>query len=253
MRVYRDTDGDGVVDAGEPWVGASQTGTTDFEQTTLAPPGPEPGKYIVRMNNFAASEPYNGSVTFKSKPRFQAAQVESWTLTCETSAGAVLSTHQVTINRGQRPTVAAAVPRRALARQRAVPRLAARCRAPIAARRCRASRAAPEGLADRAAVVGPHTRPRLRAKRRRGRSASLCRRVPGGARRLPLPPGQRAAVEAAACRRPIIIRARGTTRWSFNRRVRLARGRYAALGGRRCRRAATRSAADCAAGRSRSG
>jgi Zinc carboxypeptidase len=229
MRVYRDTDGDGVVDAGEPRVGASQTGTTDFEQTTLAPPGLEPGKYIVRMNNFAASEPYNGTVTFKSKPPFQAAQVESWTLTCETSAGAVLSTHQVTINRGQRTTVT--------------------CGRPGAGAGAAAGSPATGGAVrctDRSAPVSSITRRSLRASRTAlslsgrtrdrgcGRNGAgvvrrvyvaVYRAVRGGCRYLQ---GNGRLSRRRACRRPIIIRARGTTRWRFNRRARLPRGRYAA-------------------------
>ena len=43
LRVFRDTNNNDTVDAGEPEVGTSQQGTTDFEQTTLAAPNLVPG------------------------------------------------------------------------------------------------------------------------------------------------------------------------------------------------------------------
>ena len=102
MKVYEDRDGSGTVSDGDAVVGASEQGTTDFEQTTLAEPVLAPGKkFVVRMTNFAAVEPYEGSITFAS-PSFQAAQKEAWTLTCENNDGTVFKTSQVTIDRGQR-------------------------------------------------------------------------------------------------------------------------------------------------------
>ena len=77
VYVFRDTNGNGAVDAGEPAEGSSTQGTTDFEQVTL---GPDPsGRYIVRVVNWAAAEPYDLTVTF-TKPTFTAAQRENWSL-----------------------------------------------------------------------------------------------------------------------------------------------------------------------------
>jgi hypothetical protein len=107
-RLYKDTDGDGTVDSGEPQVGASQQGTTDFEQVTVSDenvPGALAGKYILRVNNFAAVEPYDGTVTFQGPDPFVPAQVESWTLTCESPEGTVRDTRSITIDRSQRQTL----------------------------------------------------------------------------------------------------------------------------------------------------
>ncbi len=103
-RLFRDTNANGTVDAGEPEVGTSQQGTTDFEQITLS--GPDiAGAYVFRANNFAATEPYDGTVTFQGPDPFVPAQVESWTLTCETADGTMRNTRQVTIDRGERQTL----------------------------------------------------------------------------------------------------------------------------------------------------
>jgi hypothetical protein len=107
IRLFRDSNGNGVLDpaeeAQEP-VAVSQQGTTDFEQVTLTELDFEPGNYILRVNNFAAAEPYTGTITFQG-PLFQAAQVESWTLTCESPEGTVLDSRQVAIDRAQRQTL----------------------------------------------------------------------------------------------------------------------------------------------------
>ncbi|MDQ3644934.1 MAG: peptidase M14 [Actinomycetota bacterium] len=103
-RLFRDTNANGTLEAGEPEVGTSQQGATDFEQVTLS--GPDiAGAYVFRVNNFAAVEPYKGTVTFQGPDPFVAAQVESWTLTCETPSGTVRNGGQVTIDRGERQTL----------------------------------------------------------------------------------------------------------------------------------------------------
>jgi hypothetical protein len=103
VEVYRDSNGNGAVDGGEPIEGTSGQGTTDFEQVSL---GPDPsGKYILRVVNFAAGEPYDVLVTF-AKPSFQAAQRENWSLSCETFGGAVLESRELFVARGERATVA---------------------------------------------------------------------------------------------------------------------------------------------------
>ena len=82
MQVYRDTDGDGT-SAGEQALGASQQGPTTSEATTLARPVLQPGDYVVRVTNFAALEPYDGSVTFGRTPPRRKGKVESWKLVCK--------------------------------------------------------------------------------------------------------------------------------------------------------------------------
>jgi hypothetical protein len=102
VEVYRDTNGNGAVDTGEPIEGTSGQGTTDFEQVTL---GPDPsGRYILRVVNYAAGEPYDVLVTF-TKPTFTPAQRENWSLSCETFGGAVLAQREVFVARGQTANV----------------------------------------------------------------------------------------------------------------------------------------------------
>jgi zinc carboxypeptidase len=90
MKVYRD----GVE------VGSSGQGTTNFEQVTLGDPAP--GDYVVRVINFAAAEPWTGTVTFEGPDAFQPAQTETWTLFCEDPDGTIRSARQVLIARGER-------------------------------------------------------------------------------------------------------------------------------------------------------
>ena len=84
IEVYRDANGNGAVDSGETVEGDSGQGHTDFEQVTL---GPDPtGRYILRVVNFAAAEPYDVLVTFDS-PTFTAAQRENWSPPARPRAG----------------------------------------------------------------------------------------------------------------------------------------------------------------------
>ena len=99
MKVYRDVNGDGR-SAGDPKIGESGQGTTDFEQSTLGDPAP--GKYVVRLINYAAAEPVEGTVTFYSPDHYEPAAAEAWTMTCENPAGTVRWTKQITVDRGQR-------------------------------------------------------------------------------------------------------------------------------------------------------
>ena len=90
MKVYRD----GVE------VGSSGQGTTNFEQVVLG--DPEPGEYVVRVINFAAAEPWTGTVTFEGPEAFQPAETETWTLFCEDPDGTIRSARQVGVARGER-------------------------------------------------------------------------------------------------------------------------------------------------------
>ena len=97
MRVYK-ADAEGKPTGAA--VITAATGPSDTEQGTLGPD--TPGKYVARVFNFAAAEPYTLKVTFLGPPPFVAGQKENWTLTCETPDGKVLATEQVYIVRGQR-------------------------------------------------------------------------------------------------------------------------------------------------------
>ncbi|MDQ3163306.1 MAG: peptidase M14 [Actinomycetota bacterium] len=106
MKVYRDTNGDGSSVGEVQPIATSAQGPTDFEQATLVAPALVPGgKYVIRMINFAATEPYDGTITFEGPEPYQAAQTESWTLKCESPEGTVRSTAAITIARGQRQTL----------------------------------------------------------------------------------------------------------------------------------------------------
>ncbi len=101
VKLFEDTNGNGRSDAGEPVVGTSQNGATNVEEVSAARPGLQAGKkYVVRVNNFAAVEPYTLTITYTAPLPFKPAQVESYTLTCE-QGGRVFDTQQVQIDRGQ--------------------------------------------------------------------------------------------------------------------------------------------------------
>jgi hypothetical protein len=104
MKVFRDLNENGVSDAGDELVGTFAQGPSDSEETQIVEPNLTPGKYVVRVVNFAATESYEGTVTFEGPDAFTPATTESWTLTCERADGTVLSSQAVTIGRGQRQT-----------------------------------------------------------------------------------------------------------------------------------------------------
>ena len=92
MKVYRP--------GGTEPVATSGQGTTNFEQVVLADPAP--GEYIVRVINYAAAEPWSGSVTFEGPEAFEPARTETWTLFCEDADGTIRGARQVGIARGER-------------------------------------------------------------------------------------------------------------------------------------------------------
>ena len=161
-KLYRDTNGNGAVDAGEPMVGASQQGTTDFEQVSIANPAPG-SKYVFRVNNFAAGPEgnYEGKVSF-SQPSFQAAVRESWTMTCESRRDAAGSARpsQVLIDRGQRKTI----------------NFGAACRRVVEAGRCVGTR----GGVTNTSVGGAKLGRGRKSQRRRLRVARLARGARSG-------------------------------------------------------------------------
>ncbi len=69
MKVFGDSDGDGSSDGETKVFGSSADGPSTVESTTIAGPEFKPGKYVVRVTNFAAVEPYDGTVTFNKSPK----------------------------------------------------------------------------------------------------------------------------------------------------------------------------------------
>lgn len=95
FKIYR-ADANGQA-TGDP-VGQSAQGTTNFEETTLLEPQ---GDYVIRVINWAAAEPWTGTVTFLP-PDPPQASVETYTLFCEQPEGTIRSARQVQADRGQR-------------------------------------------------------------------------------------------------------------------------------------------------------
>ena len=67
MKVFVDSDGDGSSVGETEEVGQSAEGApTTAEEVSFAEPVLEPGQdYVVRVINFAAVEPYDGTVTYE--------------------------------------------------------------------------------------------------------------------------------------------------------------------------------------------
>ena len=87
-------------------VASSATGGSD---ETLVFDYPKAGKYVLQVVNFAAAGPVSGGYeVYGAKPgtsRTIPAQKESYTLTCETPTGQVLTTNPLQIDRGQTLTM----------------------------------------------------------------------------------------------------------------------------------------------------
>jgi hypothetical protein len=105
IRVYRDANNNGKSDASDPLLAKSEQGTTSAEATTVAEPDLTPGNYVVRVINYQAFEPYNGTITFYGPIPFVPAHQEAYTLTCEQPEGTVKSTSQLFIDRGDQKTL----------------------------------------------------------------------------------------------------------------------------------------------------
>jgi len=107
MKVYRDSDGDGSSAGEKKVVGASADGPSTEEETTVARPGLKQGKYVVRVTNFAATEPYEGTVTFgKTQTTTIKQRIEKYTLACRAKKGGkLLSRQKVAVDRGERVAV----------------------------------------------------------------------------------------------------------------------------------------------------
>ena len=102
MKVYEaDANGNAT---GEPVASSGNgatNGATAFEQATVLDPA---GSYVVRVINWAAADPWTGTVTFAGPDPFQAPE-ETWTLSCETPEGVTRSARQVFVARGERRTL----------------------------------------------------------------------------------------------------------------------------------------------------
>ena len=99
MKVYEadangNATGDPVVSSGN----GATNGTTAFEEGTILDPS---GSYVVRVINWAAADPWKGTVTYASPDPYQAPE-ETWTLSCETPEGVTRSARQVFVARGER-------------------------------------------------------------------------------------------------------------------------------------------------------
>jgi hypothetical protein len=102
MKVFGDSDGDESSDGETKVFGASADGPSNTESATISGPEFKPGKYVVRVSNFAAVEPYDGTVTFNKTPRSDVELgLEKWTLVCrERKGGPVRTTQKVLVKRG---------------------------------------------------------------------------------------------------------------------------------------------------------
>jgi hypothetical protein len=100
MKIYKaDAAGNATGDA----VAVSGHGATDgelgYEEAVVLDPA---GSYVVRVQNYAAVDPWKGTVTFEGPGPYNAPVQESYTLSCETPQGVVKSARQVFVARGER-------------------------------------------------------------------------------------------------------------------------------------------------------
>jgi hypothetical protein len=105
MRIFHDSNRDGSSEGETERVGGSAQGPTNFEQSGVAEPDLVEGEqYVVRMVNFAAVEPYTGTITYGPPPPHQAGQVESWNLYCSIG-GTERFVGEIVIARGEARSV----------------------------------------------------------------------------------------------------------------------------------------------------
>ena len=105
MYIYRDTNGDGSsVGETEP-IAASAAGNTNSEETTLEEPILEPGaSYVIRVVNYAAVEPYDGTISYSGPDPYVPPATEDWTLICKLG-GETRASAEVYVERGGRVRV----------------------------------------------------------------------------------------------------------------------------------------------------
>ena len=102
MKVFVDSNGDGSSVGERREVGSSAQGApgSEEEATFVEPALQEGQRYVIRVINFAAIEPYEGTITYGGPDDFEPAEIESWTLTCE-RGGEVVTSQQLTIARDE--------------------------------------------------------------------------------------------------------------------------------------------------------
>jgi hypothetical protein len=100
LKIFRDTDGDGSSVGETDLVGASGSAPTSSESAAIA--NLEPGeRYVARVINYAAFEPYEGTVTFQAPEPFQPARTERWRIVAKNRKGKVVERRGLHIERGE--------------------------------------------------------------------------------------------------------------------------------------------------------
>ena len=102
-KLYEDTNGNGKSDVGvDKEIATSAQGTNNVEEVSVAGEAAmTPGKkYVFRVVNYAAVEPYDLTVTFGRHLPFVAAQTERFSLSCELG-GKTTKLGTVFVDRGQ--------------------------------------------------------------------------------------------------------------------------------------------------------
>ena len=89
---------------------SSSTGSFGADEL-IQYPNARPGKYILRIVNFSAALPYNGSIDLfgaaSGTERTIPATTEAWELSCHDSSGNLIGEEKVEVARGERRTVGA--------------------------------------------------------------------------------------------------------------------------------------------------
>ena len=101
--LYEDRNRNGDIDGADLEIGSSGQGATSEEEVGITgdPRLVAGTKYLLQVNNYGATEPYEVQIRWNGPLPFQAGRVESYQLTCEASDGTVLRRSEVTVGRGQ--------------------------------------------------------------------------------------------------------------------------------------------------------
>jgi hypothetical protein len=99
MKVFVDSDNDGSSEGETNLVGSSGNSASPSEQAQFVEPKLQEGEhYVVRVQNYAAVEPYDGTVTFDGPDKARNPQTETWTLVCRN--GGHSSRQHILVGRG---------------------------------------------------------------------------------------------------------------------------------------------------------
>ena len=100
MKVFRDSNGDGKSAGEKQEIGTSATGTTSREGVTIT--NVKAGeRYVARVVNFLATEPYDGTVTFEGPTPKIKPKRERWNVICKNRKGKRIGSRRLYIERGQ--------------------------------------------------------------------------------------------------------------------------------------------------------